>query len=511
MVFNVEGSVIFQSVKKTTWLVKNAGTRPMLASALAATLLLSGCQGGIDSVFPKAEKPLPRHLIKKIKAKGMSTTSPILLRIFKTENVMEVWKQKPNKRYDLLESYEICKWSGKLGPKFKEGDRQAPEGFYSVGRGQMNPKSKYHLSFNIGFPNRYDRAHNRTGRHLMVHGACSSAGCYSMTDERVEEIYALARDAFKGGQKKFQVQAFPFRLTPKNMAKNVDHKDFEFWKMLKEGYDHFELTKIPPKVDVCEKRYLFNRVAEKDSKFSSRDACPKVTMPGSLILAYSERREKEQDIFSKVLKRQISRAKLSGRELALAPSNMTLIAKGSEILPPPTPKPVPPKPKIIPVPQSAPALVSAQPVLPNGTISANVAIANVPANAPVTTAPVATAPAAAPQITNQTPQTVATQNGGTLTTTAGGQIIDLGQPAQPAPTASQVQATAPATIPVPSAPNTNSQQIEESSVVAIGKAAAAKAGHGVPVKVTVDTNGNPLYYYLANGERYRIPSTNSAQ
>jgi hypothetical protein len=194
-----------------------------------------------------------------MKANDMSTRSPIMMRIFKEEGVLEVWKQKGNGRYDIIASYEICKWSGKLGPKFKEGDRQAPEGYYRIYPYQMNPNSSYYLSFNMGFPNSYDRSHNRTGSNLMVHGACSSAGCYSMTDEQVLEIYGFARDAFKGGQEYFIVEALPFRMTAENMARHRDNEHFEFWKMLKTGYDHFELTRRPPKVDVCERRYVFNQ------------------------------------------------------------------------------------------------------------------------------------------------------------------------------------------------------------------------------------------------------------
>ena len=189
-----------------------------------------------------------------------------MARIFKEEGKLEIWKQKTNGRYDIIASYDICKWSGKLGPKFIEGDRQAPEGFYTVRPAQMNPKSSYHLAFNIGYPNAYDRAHGRTGANLMVHGACSSSGCYSMTDEQIEQIYAFGRDAFRGGQTEFQIQAFPFRMTAANMARYRNDPNYEFWKMLKEGYDHFEITKVPPKVDVCEKRYVFNRMPEGDGR-----------------------------------------------------------------------------------------------------------------------------------------------------------------------------------------------------------------------------------------------------
>lgn len=256
------------------------------ASLLIAAIALAGCNGTLEDIAPKAEKRLPDQLTQTLRARGMAVTSPIMVRIFKEESTLEVWKQKENGRYDLAASYDICKWSGKLGPKFTEGDRQAPEGFYTVRPHQMNPKSQYHLSFNIGFPNAYDRAHGRTGQHLMVHGACSSAGCYSMTDEQVEQIYAFARDAFRGGQTEFQIQAFPFRMTAANMARYRDDPNFEFWKMLKEGYDHFEITRVPPKVDVCGRRYVFNQQAEGNRPFVPTQACPAMSQPETLQTAY---------------------------------------------------------------------------------------------------------------------------------------------------------------------------------------------------------------------------------
>ena len=157
----------------------------------------------------KHQQPVSRALSNKMKIKDMELKSPIMIRLFKEESELEVWKKQRSGDYALLETYDICKWSGKLGPKIKEGDRQAPEGFYEVTPGRMNPFSSYYLSFNLGFPNKFDRAHNRTGSNLMVHGACSSAGCYAMTDEQIADIYALGRDSFLGGQRKFQVQAFP--------------------------------------------------------------------------------------------------------------------------------------------------------------------------------------------------------------------------------------------------------------------------------------------------------------
>ena len=229
-------------------------------AVIVALIGLAACQD-IEDLSPKAEKPIPEKLVRVMKAKGMTRTSPVMIRIFKEENVLEVWKRKDNGRYDMVTSYDICKWSGQLGPKYIEGDRQAPEGFYTITPGLMNPRSSYHLAFNTGYPNAFDRANGRTGTHLMVHGACSSAGCYSMTDEQIEEVFAFARDAFRGGQRAFQFQAFPFRMTPENMARYKDDPNIEFWRNIKVGYDLFELTKVPPRVNVCGRRYAFAAAA----------------------------------------------------------------------------------------------------------------------------------------------------------------------------------------------------------------------------------------------------------
>ena len=251
---------------------------------LISGLFLAACQD-IDAkdFAPKASKQIPEKLMREIKAKGMTRTSPILIRLYKEENVLEVWKQTNTGRYDFVKDFAICKMSGRLGPKFIEGDRQAPEGFYAVNAAMMNPKSQYHLSFNTGFPNAFDRANGRYGTNLMVHGACSSSGCYSMTDEQMEVIFALARDAFKGGQKSFQFQAYPFRMTPQNMARYRNDPNYDFWVNLKEGYDYFELTKVPPRVGVCDKKYTF--AAGVTSGDAPMEACNPDAPPPALAAA----------------------------------------------------------------------------------------------------------------------------------------------------------------------------------------------------------------------------------
>lgn len=270
--------------------------------ALALCLAVAGGCMEQGSSSSKHLKPLSQATLKELSEKGMRKEDPLLVRIYKEENVLEVWKPTKGGRFAFFKSYDICKWSGDLGPKLKEGDRQAPEGFYTVTPAQMNPNSSYYLSFNLGFPNAYDRSHGRTGSHLMVHGACSSAGCYSMEDEQIAEIYALARDAFRGGQRDFQVQAYPFRMTPANMAKHAGNPNMPFWRRLKEGSDHFEVTGIPPKVDVCGRDYVFNASsADPRRRLEPTAACPALEVPETIKVAVASKQMRDETAYQVAL------------------------------------------------------------------------------------------------------------------------------------------------------------------------------------------------------------------
>ncbi|MBB5574093.1 MULTISPECIES: L,D-transpeptidase family protein [Rhizobium] len=267
-----------------------------LAYVSLMALALAGCNDTLESasvdlstVKNKVEQPLPSHILADMSKKGMDRNSPIMIRIFKEEGAMEILKANQSNRFEVIADYKICAWSGRLGPKVKEGDRQAPEGFYMLTPANLNPNSKYYLAINTGFPNRYDAANGRNGANLMIHGACSSSGCYSMTDQQVLEIYAFARDAFKGGQKAIQLEAYPFRMTAENMVKHRLSPNIEFWKMLKVGYDNFEVTKRPPEVEVCEKKYVFNQQAS--GPFNAGGKCPVMTTPPALqtaLLSYNK-------------------------------------------------------------------------------------------------------------------------------------------------------------------------------------------------------------------------------
>ena len=225
---------------------------PLAAAVLA--LVLTGC----SSLIPKDQQPLSSRTANVLAAMDTSAEAPMLVRVFKESSELEVWKPDSRGRYRLFKTYTICKWSGELGPKIKEGDYQSPEGFYNVTPGMMNPKSSYYLSFNTGFPNKFDRAYGRTGTDLMVHGDCKSVGCYAMTDDQMKEIYALARESFNGGNTSFKLELYPFRMTVENLTRYATNPNIAFWRNLKEGYDILAAKGAPADVQVCEGKYVFD-------------------------------------------------------------------------------------------------------------------------------------------------------------------------------------------------------------------------------------------------------------
>src|SRR5450631_1876271 len=234
---------------------------------------LAGCEeSGLSPVTSRSLTPVSPKTVAEMEVIGSSRNAPILIRTYKKEAEFEIWKMKADGRYAYLKSYPMCRWSGQLGPKVREGDRQVPEGFYSITPAHMNPNSAYYLSFDVGYPNAYDRAMGHTGGSIMVHGICSSAGCYSMTDAQIAEIYAIARESFNGGQRAIQMQSYPFKMTAENLAKHRLDPNADFWKQLKNGSDHFEVAKTETAVLVCGKRYVFG--AHADGDVSPRAPCP---------------------------------------------------------------------------------------------------------------------------------------------------------------------------------------------------------------------------------------------
>jgi murein L,D-transpeptidase YafK len=248
----------------------------LFVTMAAGAVALTGCSSTVSERRDLA--PIPAALLTEMQGRGMTPADPIVIRIFKEESELELWKRDRSGRYVLLKTYPLCRWSGQLGPKRREGDRQAPEGFYTVRRQQMNPNSQFHLSFDLGFPNTLERAQGFTGTSLMVHGACTSSGCFAMTDAGVAES--------------FQVQSFPFRMTPRNLARHRRSPHQAFWTNLREGNDHFLASQRPPDVATCGGRYRFNaRVSDPSTRLDPLRPCPELQLDATIEAAVLARRQ----------------------------------------------------------------------------------------------------------------------------------------------------------------------------------------------------------------------------
>ncbi len=178
----------------------------------------------------------------------------IFIRIFKHERTLELWARDSSAAmFKLLRLYNFTSYSGHLGPKRRQGDRQIPEGVYFVDR--FNPKSKYHLSLGINYPNKWDRKrspYKNPGGDIFIHGSEVTIGCVPIGNDKIEELYVIAVDARDAGQSKIPVHIFPCRLSEayadELLRKNSNpHKPFaEFWETLRPIYDYFEQTHLVP-------------------------------------------------------------------------------------------------------------------------------------------------------------------------------------------------------------------------------------------------------------------------
>ena len=239
----------------------------LMTGALSLVLISShvNAQNSTPRDLPTSERAravahrVQPRLARELAQQGLRFGDPVFIRILKEEGELELFvREAGRKTFKLFRTYRVAAMSGRLGPKLREGDLQAPEGFYYVSPDRMNPNSRFHLSFNLGYPNRYDRAHARTGTHLMVHGNRVSIGCFAMTDQMIEEIYTLCHASLAGGQKFFRVHAFPFRMTTKRMEAARSSEWHPFWRNLKQGYDFFDRNRFPPNVRVENKTYVFD-------------------------------------------------------------------------------------------------------------------------------------------------------------------------------------------------------------------------------------------------------------
>jgi hypothetical protein len=234
----------------------------------AIGLLTAGCSSTLSASKDSRRGLAPQssNMVELSNSIGVDKNAPVLLRLFKESSELELWRQNRNGMYVLATTISICRYSGALGPKKKQGDRQAPEGFYSIGPAQLNYSSREWLSFNTGYPNQYDRYYGRTGFALMIHGGCSSIGCFAINDAPMQELFTVVRDSLHNGQKLVQLQIFPFRMNAMNMARYSNNPNIEFWKELKAGYDAFEETKQEPVIIVDKGHYVVPRVVTANAK-----------------------------------------------------------------------------------------------------------------------------------------------------------------------------------------------------------------------------------------------------
>ncbi len=211
-------------------------------------------RANVEGRLPLSNTPDVSRLDERLQEAGLKSGAPMLMRIFKETSELEIWLEKGD-RFHLFATYPICHWSGTLGPKQREGDKQTPEGFYTINNRQMRHFGRWTRAINLGFPNAYDRAHKRDGSYILMHGGCSSVGCFAMTNPVIGEIYGLANAAIKSGQRHVPVHVFPFRMTDEALAAHEQSPWHGFWTTLQDGYKSFARTGRPPRVSVCEGQY----------------------------------------------------------------------------------------------------------------------------------------------------------------------------------------------------------------------------------------------------------------
>ena len=220
-------------------------------TAVAVTLIVGFIinNAHANTRLNEVKSRITSNLVSELAKGGLKLGDDVYLRAYKADRELEVWMKPEGKNnYKLFKTYKIAGGSGVLGPKLAEGDRQMPEGFYTIVPSALNPNSRYHLSFNIGYPNSYDRYHKRTGSFIMVHGSNVSIGCYAMTDPVIEVIYLLVEADLKKGDKKVPFHSYPFRYKRNWETKVQGNQWIPFWKHLETAHQAFDKTKVPPQV-----------------------------------------------------------------------------------------------------------------------------------------------------------------------------------------------------------------------------------------------------------------------
>jgi murein L,D-transpeptidase YafK len=246
----------------------------------------------------------------------MAAGNAMFIRTFKVENELEVWLQTGD-RFELFATYPICHWSGTLGPKITEGDKQTPEGIYTVNLKQVHASARHPKALNLGFPNVLDRHLDRTGSLILIHGGCGSVGCFGMTNPVIDEIFALAQAALWKDQEVIHVHSFPFRMTDQNMRAFGASEWASFWQDLKPIHDAFERTRRVPHVTVCDDRYQLQADDSVPQKIEDKSGTSIKGRPHAQCAPSLQRRDTEVVVT------------MSGDGVALNPHSATLAKRAT--------------------------------------------------------------------------------------------------------------------------------------------------------------------------------------
>ena len=197
-------------------------------------------------------------MLKLLDRNGIERNSlRVHLRAYKDEEVVELWgKNASDTAYRKLRDYGFCAFSGSLGPKRQQGDRQIPEGFYHIDR--FNPASRYHLSLGLNYPNPSDRilgVQGDLGGNIFIHGDCVTIGCIPITDPLIRELYIACVEAKDNGQERIPVHIFPARLNQDVHRMLIEMKQDppkRLWKDLLRADSLFRKTGLPSRVSFLE-------------------------------------------------------------------------------------------------------------------------------------------------------------------------------------------------------------------------------------------------------------------
>lgn len=194
----------------------------------------------IDNIQEHVWNRLENHL--RIAGYKMDYPKEIILAVFKEERKLQVYSKDYN-GIRLIKEYPFTAFSGQLGPKLKEGDKQIPEGIYKVE--YLNPNSSYYLSIKVSYPNEFDKSKTEftniteMGGDIFIHGKSATIGCIPIGDEAIEEVFLLAHKAMNNDIKVI--------ISPRDFRVNSNFPEIEKidWENELYGIINNELKTLP--------------------------------------------------------------------------------------------------------------------------------------------------------------------------------------------------------------------------------------------------------------------------